>query len=389
MKNFEQYLNQLLAVPAGRGAQYIFITTAVTLLCLTWVSLISFQVVGDSVTAAPIILASMGAAAVLMFAAPGSPMAKPWAFIVGNISSAIVGVTVFQLLGESLFTGPVAVASAILVMHLLRCQHPPGGATALVAVIGGADIHALGYAYVLTPVAINVVAFLLAVIIHRRLLAYLASRDESTRMLQRVVAGVDSSDAPAPAELYNMHDIRLALQSLGTYIDVAPEQIHEVFQLSLQHAKCRVLQQQTCGEHLYASDATTEYGSSLLQAWNKMCEGGYDYLVVLDKVGKVEGKITAAAIIGLINDYPSDHFSADHPVVEDLSADALNQLLQKIISPSTNLHNYRPEVVGQLMQPIDQVYEKQPLIESVYTGLNHTVAVVDSEKRYRGCLIFT
>ncbi len=38
----------------------------------------------------------------------------------------------------------------------LRCMHPPGGATALVAVVGGSEIEELGFQFVLTPVALNV-----------------------------------------------------------------------------------------------------------------------------------------------------------------------------------------------------------------------------------------
>ena len=38
-------------------------------------------------------------------------------------------------------------------MHLTKTLHPPGGATALIAVIGGPKIHNLGYVYVLIPVA--------------------------------------------------------------------------------------------------------------------------------------------------------------------------------------------------------------------------------------------
>ncbi len=393
MKTIQQILQPLLAVPAGTGGQYFFITTAMALVSLIWVTLITQQILGSSsTTVAPIIIASMGAAAVLMFAAPGSPMAKPWAFVVGNIASAFVGVTVFKVLGDGLMSGPIAVAFAIGLMHVLRCQHPPGGATALLAVIGGADIHALGYAYVVTPVAINVAAFLLLVILHRRLLAYLASRNESQHLILRVLADATSAtDTQRPASddgAYNIEDIRWAMKNLDTYIDVAPEQLQQVFQLSLQHGKYRHLQQQHCGEHLCSEAATTEYGASLLQAWQKMSENGYDYLVVLNKAGKVEGKITAAAIIGLISDYPIDHCSNNHLSPADLSIEQLNQLLHKIISPSSSLHSYRPEVVGQLMQPIEQVDQHKPLHEAVLQRSDDCVAVVDSEERYRGCLRF-
>ncbi len=45
----------------------------------------------------------------------------------------------------------LGVSGAIVAMLLTRTLHPPGGATALLAVIGGAKLHALGYLYVFVP----------------------------------------------------------------------------------------------------------------------------------------------------------------------------------------------------------------------------------------------
>lgn len=388
MKIIQQNLQPLLAVPAGSGAPYFIITTVTALLCLLWVSLISLQITGSAVggDAAPVMLASMGAAAVLMFAAPGSPMAKPWAFAMGNLSSAIVGVTIYQILGDSIITGPVAVAVAIGLMHVLRCQHPPGGATALVAVIGGDQIHALGYSYVLMPVAINVAAFMLAVILHRRLLAYLAERRESGHRLNRIWAVDEKQKLQTESELFQLEDIKQALKKLPTYIDASPKQLHHIFQMSLQQAQYRKLQHQRCGECLSAQDATTDYGTSLLQAWKAMCEKGYDYLVVVNKAGKVEGQITAAAIIAMIDQYGSDKKYAKPINIETLTPSQLDVLLKKVISPSGRLHSDRPEVVGQLMQPITLLDQHQLL--STLDSLDDTAAVVDVDSRFIGCLSY-
>jgi CBS-domain-containing membrane protein len=64
---------------------------------------------------------------------------------------------VSQLLAPGL-----AVATAIALMHLTRTLHPPGGATALIAVIGSDHIHAAGLWYVLIPAGLGP-AILLAV----------------------------------------------------------------------------------------------------------------------------------------------------------------------------------------------------------------------------------
>jgi CBS-domain-containing membrane protein len=59
------------------------------------------------------------------------------------------------------FAAAFAVATAIAVMHATRTLHPPGGATALIAVIGGDSIHDLGFLYVLLPVATGAVIMLI------------------------------------------------------------------------------------------------------------------------------------------------------------------------------------------------------------------------------------
>lgn len=101
------------------------------------------------------ILPSMGASTVLLFAVPHGQLSTPWAFLGGNLISAAVGVSCAQFIGNAFVAAPAAVALAILAMHFTRSLHPPGGATALAAVIGGPSIYELGYWYVVTPTLIN------------------------------------------------------------------------------------------------------------------------------------------------------------------------------------------------------------------------------------------
>jgi len=85
-------------------------------------------------------------------AAPRSPLAQPRNLVAGHVLSAIVGVACWKLLHPyPWLAAAVAVATAIALMHATRTLHPPGGATALIAVIGSPDVHALGFLYVLVP----------------------------------------------------------------------------------------------------------------------------------------------------------------------------------------------------------------------------------------------
>jgi CBS-domain-containing membrane protein len=113
-----------------------------------------------------VLVGSFGASAVLIYGAIRSPLAQPRNFVGGHLVSAVVGVTCYQLLGSHLWlAAALAVATAIAAMHLTRTLHPPGGATALIAVIGDKNIHNLGYLYVLTPIAVGVVILLIVALV--------------------------------------------------------------------------------------------------------------------------------------------------------------------------------------------------------------------------------
>lgn len=98
------------------------------------------------------IIGSFGASAVLIYGAIESPLAQPRNLVGGHVFSALIGVAAYQLLGDQVWlAAAVAVATAIAVMHITKTLHPPGGATALIAVIGSQKIHDLGYLYTLIP----------------------------------------------------------------------------------------------------------------------------------------------------------------------------------------------------------------------------------------------
>ncbi|WP_215225706.1 HPP family protein [Echinicola shivajiensis] len=101
------------------------------------------------------LIGSFGATAVLVYGATNSPLAQPRNLIVGHGISAFIGVTMVKTVGYfEVFwlTCALAVATSIVAMQMLKALHPPGGASALIAVIGSEKIQSLGYFYVLSPV---------------------------------------------------------------------------------------------------------------------------------------------------------------------------------------------------------------------------------------------
>ncbi|GAB4388903.1 MAG: HPP family protein [Thermodesulfovibrionales bacterium] len=98
-------------------------------------------------------IGSFGASAVLIYGAVKSPLAQPRNLLGGHVLSALVGVACYRLLAPEMWlASSMAVATAIALMHATKTLHPPGGATALIAVIGGEKIHALGFLYPVVPV---------------------------------------------------------------------------------------------------------------------------------------------------------------------------------------------------------------------------------------------
>lgn len=141
----------------------------------------------------PLLIAPMGASAVLLFAASHSPLAQPWSVLGGNTIAALVGVFTYMWLKDPIAASGVALAGSIGLMSLLGCLHPPSGAIALTAVLGGPAVHELGYTFVLWPVGVNSVLLLLSAIVFNNLtgLRYPPRREAA--------APVAQVPAPAPA----------------------------------------------------------------------------------------------------------------------------------------------------------------------------------------------
>ena len=99
------------------------------------------------------LIGSFGASSVLVYGVIQSPLAQPRNLIGGHLVSAIIGVTVQKLIPDAMWlSAPLAVSLSIVLMQVTKTLHPPGGATALIAVTGSAQIKALGYMSVLMPV---------------------------------------------------------------------------------------------------------------------------------------------------------------------------------------------------------------------------------------------
>jgi len=176
----------------------------------------------------PWIVAPMGASAVLLFAVPASPLAQPWSIAGGNVISAIVGAMVTQAVPDPAIAAAVAVSLAILTMSLLRCLHPPGGAAALSAVLGG---YALFSAHVLEFLAVVLVNSLMLVAI-----GWIFHRFSGHSYPHRAKPVEGKALSPAPTSGLLMDDIDKALDDLGETFDISREDLALLLERAEAHA---------------------------------------------------------------------------------------------------------------------------------------------------------
>ena len=185
---------------------------------------------------AVLIVPSMGASAVLLFAAPNAPFSQPWNLIVGHALSALIGVACWQCIPNLIIAASASVAVSIGVMYVTHSIHPPGGATALAAVIGSDRIHALGFAYEFQPILVNVFALLIAAVVvnwffrWRRYPAYTKAKPESA---------TSESNAYAPI---NHEDFVYALSQVDSFVDISEDDLVKIYQLATRRNRetCKI-----------------------------------------------------------------------------------------------------------------------------------------------------
>jgi CBS-domain-containing membrane protein len=113
-----------------------------------------------------LLIGSFGASAVLVYGAIKSPLAQPRNLVGGHLISGLVGVACFQLFGGTIWiAAALGVSLAIVAMLATKTLHPPGGATALIAVIGGPKVHALGFLYAVLPAATGALVLLVVALL--------------------------------------------------------------------------------------------------------------------------------------------------------------------------------------------------------------------------------
>lgn len=174
------------------------------------------------------IVPSMGASAVLLFASPHVPFAQPWNLIGGHAVSALIGVACWHWIPDYTVAASAAVGLAIGAMYALRCIHPPGGATALAAVIGSERLHHLGYAYEFSPILLNAFTILAVAVAFNYLFRWRRYPAHLHKLLDRPDERLQEKP-PIPHE-----NFVYALSHIETLVDISEEELLEIYRLATQ-----------------------------------------------------------------------------------------------------------------------------------------------------------
>jgi len=182
--------------------------------------------------AGALIVASMGASAVLLFAVPHGPLSQPWPLLGGHVISACIGISCRLLIADTFTAAAAAVGISIAVMYYLRCIHPPGGASALSAVVSGSEVESLGYMFVITPVLLNALVILL--------MAFVFNYPFSWRRYPIALADVYKADTAVKSKHGQLgriprRDLEYALKSMQSFADISEAELEKIYQTATEH----------------------------------------------------------------------------------------------------------------------------------------------------------
>ena len=328
-------------------------------------------------SAAPLMVASMGASSVLLFAALHSPMAQPWSFVGGHLISAVIGITCFKLIPDVFIAAAFAVSLAIFAMHLTKCLHPPGGATALAMVISGHEVHVLGYGAVFAPVGLNVLAMMV--------IALSVNNMFPGRRYPILSPAAPAKEPSAPPALrfgrvtLSKDDIEIALKEMDAFIDVTEEDLEQIYVRASLHHMRRQMGEIFCRDIMVRDVVTAEYGDQLEMVWETMRRRKLKGMPVVDRARRVIGMLTIVDFLKRADAHNG------HPL--------FFQRLRHFIRRTPGLVAHKPEAVGEIMSsPPVTATEDMHIVSLIplFTEHNiHHVPIVDQDNRLTGMVTQT
>ncbi|HDR9249002.1 HPP family protein [Burkholderia vietnamiensis] len=236
----------------------------------------------------PLLVAPMGASAVLLFAVPASPLAQPWSIVGGNLVAATVGVACAQWIADPITAAALAVALAIGGMFALRCVHPPSGAVALTAVLGGPAIHALGFGFVVVPIALQSAILLSAALVYHALTGHRYPHGGVRADAQSQAGGA------APRGGFTRADLDAVLKRRGEWLDVDPDDLETLLRETEMQAYTRTFGELRCADLMTKHAIEVSPSTSVTAALTLLDRHRVKALPVVDGEARLIGIVTRA-----------------------------------------------------------------------------------------------
>jgi CBS domain-containing membrane protein len=230
----------------------------------------------------------MGATAVLLFAVPASPLAQPWPIIGGNTISALIGITSAHFIPNPVLAIGVGVSLAIAVMSLTRCLHPPGGAAALTALIGGSAVTSSGFLFPFVPVCLNsIILVSLGIAFHR------ISGRKYPHVPPAAPANVHgTTDLPAPARVgFNVRDVDAALRTFNETLDIDRADLDRLLREVETQALTRAHGELSCGAVMSRDVIAIKLNEPVARARELLLQHNIRTLPVVDEAGRLAGTL--------------------------------------------------------------------------------------------------
>ncbi len=319
----------------------------------------------------PLIVASMGASAIILFFIPNSPLAQPWPFVGGQLVSAIVGMACALNISETSTAAATAVGGSIIIMLLMRCLHPPAAATSLTPIMAGASLTSLGYSFVIIPVAINVLTMLfLAIIINR----WVMGRNYPSPLpVKKEINQRHSMTQPSHQVGFSEQDLSLAIEKNDVFVDMTHAALSKLLTQVEMNTFQRIKGSISCADIMIKDVIAVEFGTEVEQAWEIMRINKLKAMPVIDKARRVIGILTW-----------NDFFKCI-----DLNAyDSFQDKFRKFIRRTANITASKPEAVGLIMTTsvttlVDTTHIAD-LIPMMSIGGYRQIPIINSEQRLTG-----
>lgn len=314
----------------------------------------------DPAVPATWLVAPMGASAVLVFAVPASPMAQPWAVLGGNTIAALVGITCAMYIGDPVWAASIGVGLAIALMFVLRCLHPPGGATALLAVL----LHATSYRFALFPVLVNSLLLVVCGVLYNNLTGRTYPHAQRSQ-------GV----SPTTPARFSAADLDAALVHYNQVLDVSRDDLEKLLHYAELASYQRNLGELRCADIMSREPVAVQFGTTLSAAWALMRQQRIKALPVIDRTHRIVGIVTAADFLRQID---LDEHSG------------IGERLRALIQGNGSTNSEKPEIVGQIMTRTVQVASAHrhaiELVPLFSKGGHQHIPIIDEENYLVGII---